>query len=82
MKVKGILAAIAGVTQSIIGLSIITFAYALIYNSDVQSFVQTMLDIERPIGEVLPLFLLLILTFGFFSIISGLLLIQEWRKLR
>ena len=82
MKVKGILAAIVGVTQSIIGISIITFAYALNYNSDVQFFIQTMLNIERPIEEVLPLFLLVIFTFGFFSIISGLLLIHEWRKLQ
>jgi len=82
MKIRAILALVVGLIQSIIGVLTIGFAYVLNYNDGVRKFFKTMLDIERPIEEVLPVFLLLIITFGFFSIISGLLLIHEWRKLR
>ncbi len=82
MGVRGVLAAVVGVVQSGIGVSAIGFAYVLNYNDGVRKFVKTMLDIERPIEEVLPAFLLIIVTFGFFSITSGLLLIHEWRRSR
>lgn len=83
MGVRGVLAAVVGVIQSVIGVLAIAFAYVLNYNTDVQAFVQTMLGMkDTPIEEVLPVFLLIIITFGFFSIISGLLLTHEWRKTR
>ncbi len=82
MRIRVILAAVVGVIQSGIGVLAIAFAYVLNYNGDVQTFVQTVLGIETPMEKILPMFLLLISTFGFFSIISGLLLIHEWRKTR
>lgn len=81
MGVRGILAAVVGVIQSVIGVSTIVFVYVLNYNSDVQAFIRTVLGMkDTPIEDVLPVFLLLIISFGFFSIISGLLLIHEWRR--
>ncbi len=81
MGARGILAAIVGVVQGAIGALAIAFAYIVNYNLfDIQDTIQDMLGIS--VGEHMPLYLLLILTFGFFSIISGFLLIHEWMESR
>jgi len=81
MGARGILAAIVGIVQSTIGALAIAFAYIVNYDLfNIQITVQNMLGIS--VEEHMPLYFLLILTFGFFSIISGFLLIHEWMESR
>lgn len=71
------LLAIIGIIQSVLGVLAIIFAYIITYHDHFG--VQTIIGVSR---ENMPLYMLLLLIFGIFSIISGFLLIHEWRKLR
>ncbi len=81
MKVKGLLAVAVGLIQSAVGASAITLAYFL-YNDffDVRTIIRNILTV--PVEEYLPLYLLILFTTGFFSMVSGFFLIHEWLKLR
>lgn len=76
MKIRKVLGAIVGVAQGVMGALAIVFAYVLYHNF---FDVQTELEV---LAEWMPLYLLLLLTFGFFSIISGGFLIHEWQGSR
>jgi hypothetical protein len=71
MKLRRILASIFGTLQAAIGVFAVIFACILYI--DFLGF-RTMLNIT---GELLPLYLLILTVFGFFSIISGLFLVYE-----
>lgn len=71
MKVKKILVVIVGMTQGAIGMLALTLACILYFNF---LNIQTMLDLS---AELLPLSLLILSIFGFFSAISGLFLLHE-----
>lgn len=74
-----ILAAVVGWVQVLTGIIAVALVYILHQNFfDAQSVLQTILNI--PLEETLPLYLLLLLIFGLFWILSGFSLIQEWRE--
>ena len=71
MKTKKTLAAIVGLTQGAIGIAAIALAALLYFN---------LLDFQAVLNvpvELLPLNLLILGVFGFFSLISGFLLLYE-----
>ncbi len=71
MKAKRILVLIVGVTQGAIGLLALILVCVLYFNF---LNIQTMLNVST---ELLPLSLLILSIFGFFSAISGLFLLHE-----
>lgn len=71
MKARRVLAIIFGMTQGAIGLLAFVLVCVLYFNF-LNS--QTMLNVA---AELLPLSLLILSVFGFFSVISGLFLIHE-----
>jgi len=71
MRMKRTLAVIVGITQSAIGIAAVILAF-LLY-SDLYGF-RAMLDVSN---ELLPLNLLILSVFGFFSLISGFLLFYK-----
>jgi len=71
MKPRRIVVAVVGVVQSLIGVLTATFAYILY----IDFFgLQAWLNVT---AEFLPLYMLVLLVFSFFSILSGLLLVRE-----
>jgi len=73
------LVAAVGWFQVLIGIIAVALMYILYQNFlDAQSVLQTTLKI--PLEESLPFYLLLLLIFGLFWILSGFSLIQEWRE--
>ena len=71
MRPRRILGAIVGTVQGLIGVLAVIFAYILY----IDFFgLQAWLDIT---AEFLPLYMLALIVFGFFSIMSGLFLITE-----
>lgn len=76
---KRILVAVVGWVQVLAGIIAVALVYVLYQNFfNAQSVLQTILNI--PLEESLPLYLLLLLVFGLFWILSGFSLIQEWRE--
>lgn len=76
---RRILVAVVGWIQVLTGIIAVALVYILYQNFfDAQSVLQTTLNI--PLEESLPLYLLLLLIFGLFWILSGFSLIQEWRE--
>jgi hypothetical protein len=76
---RRILVAAVGWIQVLTGIIAVALVYILYQNFfDAQSVLQTILNI--PLEESLPLYLLLLLIFGLFWILSGFSLIQEWRE--
>ncbi len=76
---RRILVAAVGWIQVLTGIIAVALVYILYQNFfDAQSVLQTTLNI--PLEESLPLYLLLLLIFGLFWILSGFSLIQEWRE--
>lgn len=71
MGAKRTLVAIVGITQSAIGIAAVILAF-LLY-SDFYGF-RVMLDVSN---ELLPLNLLILSVFGFFSLVSGFLLFYK-----
>lgn len=71
MKAKRILVAVVGMTQGAIGVLALILACTLHFNF---LDIQTMLNVS---AELLPLSLLILIIFGFFSAISGLFLLHE-----
>ncbi|MDH5266488.1 MAG: hypothetical protein OEW62_02280 [Candidatus Bathyarchaeota archaeon] len=76
MEDRRALTVIVGIVQSIIAVLIVIFACLLYFNF---FDVQTWLNAAARFSYV---YLLTLLVFGFFSIISGLLLVQEWLESR
>lgn len=76
MKIRRTLTVIVGIVQSIIAVLIIIFACILYFNF---FGVHTWLNAAVEFSYV---HLLALLVFGFFSIISGLLLVHEWLESR
>ncbi|MFQ5999814.1 MAG: hypothetical protein ACE5J6_03450 [Candidatus Bathyarchaeia archaeon] len=72
MRVKRILVAIVGIAQSAMG--VLSFILACILYFDFLG-IQTTLNVP---AELLPLYLLILSVFGFFSIINGFFLVHEW----
>lgn len=68
------LVAAVGMAQVMIGVSSLVFIYILHYD---QFDVQVVFNLSM---EETSLYVLLFLAFGLFSLISGLLFIQEWRS--
>ena len=76
MEVRRALTVIVGIVQSIIAVLIVIFACVLYFNFfDVQTWLNAAVKFSY-------VHLLALLVFGFFSIISGLLLVQEWLESR
>jgi len=76
---RRILVAAVGWVQVLTGIIAVAFMYILYQNFfDARSVLQTTLKI--PLEESLPFYLLLLLIFGLFWILSGFSLIQEWRE--
>ena len=71
MKAKRILVVIVGMTQGAIGMLALIFTCILYFNF---LNIQTTLNVS---AELLPLSLLILSIFGFFSVMSGLFLIHE-----
>lgn len=71
MKAERILVVIVGLTQGAMGMLALILACTLHFNF---LNIQTMLDVS---AELLPLSLLILSIFGFFSAISGLFLLHE-----
>ncbi len=71
MSVKRVLATIVGLLQSAVGALALVLAGVLYFNF---LDTQTMLSVS---SELLPLSLLFLSVFGFFSVISGLFLFHE-----
>jgi len=71
MEVRKIISRVVGVAQSGMGVLAVIFAYLLYYNLfDVQGMLNAS-------SQNAPLYMLLLLIFGLFSVISGLFLIYE-----
>jgi uncharacterized membrane protein len=71
MRPRRILGAIVGTVQGLIGVLAVIFAYILY----IDFFgLRAWLDVT---AEFLPLYMLALIVFGFFSIMSGLLLLIE-----
>lgn len=76
MKGRKILGTVVGMAQGVIGVSAIVFAYV---------FYRNLFDVQTRLGvsaEWVPLYMLFLFIFGFFSIISGFFLIHEWMESR
>lgn len=71
MRIKRILVAIVGIAQGAIGVLAGILVCILYFNF---LDVQTTLNVS---AELLPLYLLILSVFGFFSVISGFFLIHE-----
>ncbi|MFB0514738.1 MAG: hypothetical protein ACETVQ_04090 [Candidatus Bathyarchaeia archaeon] len=71
MKAKRILVVIVGMTQGAIGMLALILTCILYFNF---LNIQTTLNVS---AELLPLSLLILSIFGFFSVMSGLFLIHE-----
>ncbi len=71
MKAKRILVVVVGMTQGAIGMLALILVCILYFNF---LDIQTMLEVS---AELLPLSLLILSIFGFFSVISGLFLLHE-----
>lgn len=70
MKVREAVLRVVGVTQSVVGALAVIFAYLLYFGYfDIQNLLS--------ISGDLPLYLIVLLLFGLFSIISGFCLICE-----
>ena len=74
MKIRRILTAITGVAQGVIGVLSGVLAVMLFLNL---LEVQTIFNLP---SELLPLYLLILGLFSFFSVISGYFLIREGRE--
>ncbi len=71
MNAKRILVVIVGMTQGAIGMLALILTCILYFNF---LNIQTMLEVS---AELLPLSLLILSIFGFFSVMSGLFLLHE-----
>jgi len=73
MEIRRIVAAIIGIAQSAVGVLSAVLAFLLLCNI---LEVQTVFTVPP---ELLPLYLLVLVLFSIFSVLSGLFLIREWR---
>ena len=74
MKIRGILTALTGLAQEVIGVLFAVLAVMLFLNL---LEVQTVFNVP---SELLPIYLLILGLFSIFSIISGYFLIREGRR--
>jgi len=76
MEIRRTLAVIVGITQSIIAVFTVVFAFVLYFDFfDVQTLLNV--AVESTNLHALALFI-----FGFFSLLSGLFLVYEWAESR
>jgi hypothetical protein len=76
MEIRRTLAVIFGITQSVIAVLTVLFAFILYFNFfDIRTLLNV--AVESPDLHALALFF-----FGFFSLVSGLFLIYEWAESR
>jgi uncharacterized membrane protein YozB (DUF420 family) len=73
MKIRKVLAAVTGLAQEAIGLLAAVLAVLLFFD-----FLEVQTVFSLPV-ELLPFYLLILLLFSLFSIVSGLFLIREGR---
>ena len=76
MEARKVLAVVVGTAQGLIGALAVILSYALYYDF---LDVQTMLNVSK---ESLPIYLLILIFSGFFSIINGSFLVHEWLESR
>ena len=76
MGLRRILAAVVGTLQAAIGVLAVIFAFVLYFD-----FFDAQTWLNAP-AKLLPLYLFIIMIFGFFSIISGLFLLHEGLEAR
>lgn len=76
MGIKKALAIFIGILQSLIGALAIAFTYLLYYNP---AFFEIRTLMKIP-SEHIAFYMLLLSIIGFFSLISGLLIINEWSR--
>ena len=74
MEIRKIVSTVTGVAQSSVGVLSSVLAVLLFFNF---LEVQTVFNVP---AELLPLYLLFLVLFSLFSLLSGLLLIREWRQ--
>jgi len=74
MGVRSLLATFTGIFQSLIGVSAIVVAYLLYYNPDSLA-VRTMLSLQE---THVAFYMMVLFMVGFFTTISGLLIVYEW----
>jgi hypothetical protein len=74
MELRRIISALTGVAQSTIGVLSAVLAVLLFFNI---LEVQNVFDVP---AELLPLYLLCLVLFSMFSVLSGLLLVRELRQ--
>ena len=74
MRAKRALAAVIGTLQTIIGILIIIFAYIIYYDPP---FFQARSIFNIQVENV-SFFILLLSIIGFFSLMSGFLILYEW----
>ena len=74
MKIRKVVAALTGLAQEAIGLSSAVLAVMLFFN-----FLEVQTVFNLP-AELLPLYLLILVLFSLFSIVSGVFLIREGRE--
>ena len=76
---RRILVAVVGWVQVLIGAIAVSLIFVL-YQNLFNARAVLQITLNMPLDESLHLYLLLLLIFGLFWIISGFSLIQEWRK--
>jgi hypothetical protein len=76
MEIRRTLAAVVGITQSIIAVFTVLFAFILYFDF---FDIRTLLNVAV---ESADLHALALFIFGFFSLVSGLFLVYEWAESR
>ena len=74
MKIRKVVAAVTGLVQEAIGLSSAVLAFMLFFD-----FLEVQTVFRLP-AELLPFYLLVLVLFSLFSIVSGIFLIREGRE--
>ena len=75
MKIKKVVTTVTGLTQEAIGLSVAVVAVMLFFD-----FLEVQTIFSLP-AQLLPFYLLVLILFSLFSIVSGIFLIREgWNR--
>jgi hypothetical protein len=76
LTLRMVVSTVVGIIQGVMGAFAVVFAF-LFYNNILD--IQTVLNLPT---QSMPLYLFLLLIFGFLSIVSGVSLIHEWLESR
>jgi len=74
LRAKNAFATVIGAFESLVGMLAIVSAYLIYYDPDFFA-VRTILNLQP---EHITFYMLVLFVVGFFSVISGLLIINEW----